>query len=85
MLLADFGVPSIDEVPKKAGKPQLPCRKGLSGRGRGVTYKKLNFDPQTRYVNIYLLPFLCLKCLFVRVFLDLLQSTQISEKKRIEK
>ena len=36
---------------KKAENPQLPCKKGLSGRGREVTDKKLNFNPQT-HINV---------------------------------
>jgi hypothetical protein len=33
---------------KKAQNPTFPCKKGLSGRGRGVTNKKQNFTPKTQ-------------------------------------
>jgi hypothetical protein len=33
---------------KKAQNPTFPCKKGLSGRGRGVTNKKQNFTSKTQ-------------------------------------
>lgn len=33
-------VPCVKQTPKKAQTPTLPYKKGISGRGRGVTDKK---------------------------------------------
>jgi hypothetical protein len=33
-------------------KPHIPCRKGLSGRGRGVTDKKVKFYPTNQLTGL---------------------------------
>jgi hypothetical protein len=40
------------KTPKKTPQtPHIPCKKGVSGRGRGVTDKKVKFYPTKRMLN----------------------------------